>query len=73
MYRFEAYDMSYVDVSSCVPTKSTVCDATTTKVKASILTSTHPFEAYDMSRDEVSRCIPTKSAVYDETAAKVKA
>jgi len=34
MYGSEAYNIGYVDVSSCVPTRSAVCDATTTKVKA---------------------------------------
>ena len=33
MHRSEAYDIGYVDVSSCIPTNSVVCDATTTKVK----------------------------------------
>ena len=34
MHRSKAYDMGYVDVSSCIPTNSAVCDATTTKLKA---------------------------------------
>jgi len=34
MHRSEAYYIGYINVSSCIPTRSALCDATTAKVKA---------------------------------------
>jgi len=43
MHGSKAYDIGHVDVSSCIPTVSAVCNATTVKVKGWELTLIYPF------------------------------